>query len=281
MRNIGVFCVLLILGATALHAQQPATRPATAPAAAAQPLNPNLPTLFIIGDSTASNGPRGGWGSWMAEYFDLTKVNVTNRALGGRSSRSFINEGHWEKALADMKPGDWVLIQWGQNDGTGRPVNNPNGRPSLYSLGEETEEVTKADGTKETVHTFGWYIRKYIAETRAKGATPILLSLTAKNIFDNGKNRRPYDKYPEFAMALSQSEKVQFLDHQNIVGEKIDALGEEKTKAIFTDTTHTRPEGADMNAAGVIAGLKALDNPLMKFLSEKGKAAEAYKKPAN
>ena len=61
----------------------------------------------------------------------------------------------------------------------------------------------------------------------------------------------------------------------------IDVLGEEKTKAIFTDTTHTRPEGADMNAAGVIAGLKALDNPLMKFLSEKGKAVEAYKKPAN
>ena len=83
------------------------------------PLNPNLPTIFVVGDSTARNKADLGWGDHFAHYFDTTKVNVANRAIAGRSARSYINEGAWDKVLAEMKPGDYVLLQWGHNDGGG------------------------------------------------------------------------------------------------------------------------------------------------------------------
>ena len=87
------------------------------------PLNPNLPTIFVVGDSTARNKADLGWGDHFAHYFDLTKVNVANRAIAGRSARSYMNEGAWDKVLAEMKPGDYVLLQWGHNDGGGARID--------------------------------------------------------------------------------------------------------------------------------------------------------------
>src|SRR5215204_3322955 len=71
----------------------------------------NLPTLFIIGDSTVNNSGEGfqGWGNVIGDLFDKTKINVENRARGGRSSRTFYTEGLWEKVLSELKPGDFVL----------------------------------------------------------------------------------------------------------------------------------------------------------------------------
>jgi len=276
----GLICGLL---AGTTHAQTPAAAPVAptftatpAPAAPVRaPLNPALPTLFVIGDSTASNGARGGWGDPLSDYFDSAKINVANRARGSRSSRSFQLEGHWANALQEMKAGDYVLIQMGQNDG--RPLQNMPARSSLPGTGEETQEVTLPNGTKDIVHTFGWYLRKYIVDTRAKGATPLLLSLTAKNLWsETGQNRRPYDNYPKWTQEVAQSEKVPFLDHINIMGEQFDRMGQEKAAPFFRDSTHTTEAGAGLNAAGVVAGLKQLDGPLVKFLSAKGQAVPPY-----
>lgn len=286
LRNLAAVAMLVLIASHAL-AQNPTTAPAQWSRA---PLNPALPTLFVVGDSTASNGPRGGWGDPLADYFDPAKINARNRALGGRSSRSFIGEGYWTKLLAEMKPGDYVLIQWGQNDGGS--LDTGRARGSLPGLGEETKEILMPasgpsgpiepppPGTKEVVHTFGWYLRKYVAETRAKGATPILMSLTGKNIFDNGKNRHPYDKYPEWTAAVAKSENALYMDFNTIMGELYDKLGQEKVTTLFNprDTTHTNAAGADLNAANVVAGLKAMDSPLIKYLSEKGMVVEVYKK---
>src|SRR5438552_7834084 len=91
--------------------------------AADSPVDPRLPTLFIIGDSTVKNGRDNGdqglwgWGTPLASHFDKTKINVQNRALGGTSSRSFQTGGLWDKVLADLKPGDFVILQFGHNDG--------------------------------------------------------------------------------------------------------------------------------------------------------------------
>ena len=258
-----------------------ATATASAPAAASRPatqpaLNPKLPTLFVIGDSTASNGGRTGWGDPLSDYFDPAQINVTNRAKGSRSSRSFQLEGFWNAALKDMKAGDFVLVQMGQNDG--RPLASMPARSSLPGIGEETQEVTLPDGTKDTVHTFGWYIRKYINDTKAKAATPIVMSLTAKDMWTaDGKNRRPYDNYPLWSQQVAAAEKVQFLDHINIMGEIFEKLGQANAKKYFRDSTHTTEAGADQNAAGVVAGLKYLQSPLVNYLSAKGKAVEAYK----
>src|SRR5262249_10484959 len=134
--------------------------------------NPKLPTLFLIGDSTVKNswdlGTDGlwGWGKPLEFYFDKEKINVENQALGGTSSRSY-QKANWPGVLALVKPGDFVMMQFGHNDGA-RTL----GRSSLRGNGEETQEEGMGEA-KETVHTYGWYIRKYITDTKAKGATPI------------------------------------------------------------------------------------------------------------
>jgi lysophospholipase L1-like esterase len=102
------------------------TDPARAQVVLPEPANPKLPSIILIGDSTVRNGrddgqgkgPAGqwGWGNPIAAHFDLSKVNVVNRAVGGLSSRTYLTSGHWERTLAFVKPGDIVLMQFGHND---------------------------------------------------------------------------------------------------------------------------------------------------------------------
>ena len=148
---------------------------------------PRLPTVFLIGDSTVKNGGGQGdgglwgWGAFLGEHFDAAKMRVENRALGGRSSRTYLTEGLWDKVLAHLQPGDFVLMQFGHNDGgelaTGRA------RASLKGNGDETREVTlEKTGAKEVIHSYGWYLRNYIGGAKARGATPIVLSPVPRNI---------------------------------------------------------------------------------------------------
>src|SRR5262249_17451055 len=119
------------------------------------------PTAFLVGDSTVKTNTRGqqGWGDRLAGHLHPTKVKVANRALGGRSSRTFLTEGLWARVLADVRPGDFLLIQFGHNDGGS--LSQGRARASLKGTGQETQEVTlEATGNKEVVHTYGWYIRK-------------------------------------------------------------------------------------------------------------------------
>jgi lysophospholipase L1-like esterase len=149
------------------------------------PANPALPSLFIAGDSTAADGtPEAiGWGKPLPRFFDLAKINVVNAARGGRSSRTFVAEGLWDRLLSGVKKNDYVLIQFGQNDGA--EMNGERiARGSLPGLGEESQEIdNRVTKQHETVHTFGWYMRKMIHETADKGAMPILCSLTVRNIW--------------------------------------------------------------------------------------------------
>ena len=87
------------------------------------------PTIYIAGDSTASNVERRGWGDHFGAYFDASKVTIVNRARAGRSSRTFLTEGLWDKLTADLKPGDVVLLQFGHNDGG--PLDTGRARGSL------------------------------------------------------------------------------------------------------------------------------------------------------
>ena len=96
-----------------------------------------------------------------------------------------------------LKPGDIVIMQFGHND------NGPGG--PLRGTGEETGERETPDGRAETVHTFGWYLRKYIADTGAKGATPIVCSLIPRNIWQNGKIARPHDSHADWAREVARS----------------------------------------------------------------------------
>lgn len=135
------------------------------------------PTVFLAGDSTAADGNPDaiGWGKPLPKYFDASRIRIANRARGGRSSRTFITEGLWAKLLEGVQPNDYVLIQFGHNDGG--PIDEAPRRGSVPGLGEQTPG---------DIHTYGWYMRTMIRETREKGATPILFSLTVRNIWKVG-----------------------------------------------------------------------------------------------
>jgi rhamnogalacturonan acetylesterase len=244
-----------------------------------RPADPKLPSLFVVGDSTANNNANGGkgWGDPFVAFFDTTKINVLNRARAGRSSRTFLTEGLWGRVLQDLKAGDFVLIQFGHNDGG--PLDTGRARGSLPGLGEETKEVTKPDGTKEVVHTFGWYNRRFIADVKAKGANPIILSLTVRNIWKEGKVERGSGRFRQWAEELARAAGVQFVDVNTLIADGYEALGQEKVKALFgPDHTHTSPAGAEFNAAAVVAGLKALKgDPFEKYFSPLADEVGTYK----
>jgi lysophospholipase L1-like esterase len=230
-----------------------------------EPLNPALPTLFIVGDSTARNGADLGWGDHFAHYFDRSRINIANRAIAGRSSRTYINEGAWTRVLAEMKPGDFVLIQMGHNDGGDLGGAKPRG--TLKGIGDESQDVVQQDGHHEIVHTYGWYIRKYIADTKEKKATPILVTLTVRNIWKDGHIERDMG-YDANLRQLAADQHIALVDMGTIAANKFDALGQEKTAAYFPkDHTHTSPEGAEMNAQSVVAALRAANSPLVAYLN--------------
>ena len=234
------------------------------------------PSLFIVGDSTANNANRRGWGDPFADYFDPAKVKVLNKARGGRSSRTFVTEGLWTAVETALKPGDYVLIEFGHNDGG--PVDKEKFRGSLPGLGDETQEVALADGSKQTVHTFGWYMRKMVTETKAKGATPILLSPTVRNVWKDGKVEAGLGHYGEWAAALSGEVGIAFLDHGKAIAEEYQIRGPAKVAVFFReDHTHTSPAGADLDAAFVVAGLKGGGVvPVVAWLNAKGRAVEPF-----
>ncbi len=229
------------------------------------------PVLFLIGDSTVRNHTKGqlGWGDPIAEGFNTSKITVTNCALGGRSSRTFLTEGLWEKVRSQLQPGDFVLMQFGHNDGGS--LDDARGRASIKGISEQTAAVTnKVSGKVETVHTYGWYMEKYISDTKAKGATPIVLSPVPRKIWKNGKIARASKDYGQWAEEAAKAENVNFVDLNEIIAEKYDALGPEKVDKLFGDEhTHTNAEGARLNAKCVIEGLRQLkDSPLIPYISK-------------
>lgn len=245
------------------------------------PLNPALPTLFIVGDSTARNGYDLGWGDHLAHYFDTTRINVANRAIAGRSARSYMDEGSWDRVLAEMKPGDYVMLQWGHNDGGGPLTPAFRGRGEGRGIGDESVviPITRpyktgplVGKTTETVHTYGWYYRKYIAETRAKGATPLLLTVTVRNIWHTGADGKPHIErdmgYRKYDMEIAAAEHVPLIDMATVAADKFEMLGVRTVALLFPiDHTHTSAVGAEMNAASVVTALRNANSPLVKYLA--------------
>ncbi len=253
--------------------------------------NPALPTLFIAGDSTAARNStdiQRGWGAVLVDYFDSGKINLVNYAQGGASFPSYF-ASRWPQVVAALKPGDFVVIEFGHNWG------------HLNGIGEETQ----AGRSGGEVHTFGWYIRRFANDVRSKGATPIISTTTVRNIWTNpnatftdstivSKNDKylPEDDRVERSMGqpldngmslwarqVCEQEKIACVDHCQITAELYEKMGREAVAKLFVqDHTHTTTEGAILNAETFIAGLKTLGGmPLVDFLNDKGKAIAAYK----
>jgi lysophospholipase L1-like esterase len=240
------------------------------------PLNPNLPTLFLVGDSTVKSGGQNGaigWGERIAPYFDTGRINVVNSAIGGRSSRTYFTEGRWDKVVAQLKRGDFVIIQFGHNDG-GR-IGDPamKNRASAPGIGPETVEDTRPDGAKEQVHSFGWYMARYVADARAKGASVVLASPIPHR--DKWQEGRDFATFAEWDKQVAANAGASFMDLTMLVSDAYRQLGADKVNTFFSDArTHTNVEGADFNAARVVAGLKALPgNPLGAYFTNRALAA--------
>lgn len=220
-------------------------------------------TFYIIGDSTVRNGDgtgKGnlwGWGNFMAEYFDTTKIKIRNHALGGRSSRTFITEGRWDSITAHLKQGDYVIMQFGHND-SGPLDDTARARGTIKGVGDETKEIDNPITKKlEVVHTYGYYLTKYISEAQALGAIPIVCSPIPRNDWKEGKITRSKDSYAQWAEEVAKANHAYYIDLNKLIADKYEAMGASAVNAFFpTDHTHTNLEGARLNADIVAAALK-------------------------
>lgn len=225
------------------------------------------PVLFLVGNSTMRTGTLGngsngqwGWGYFMSEYFDQKKITVENHALGGMSSRTFYNR-LWNDVLSGIKEGDWVIIELGHNDNG--PYDSGRARASIPGIGNESIAVTiKETGVRDTVYTYGEYMRKYIKDVKSHGATPILFSLTPRNAWDNADSTvisRVNNTFGLWAKQVAKSEKVPFVDLNEITAQKYERFGKEKVKTMFyLDRIHTSEFGARINAESAAEGISNL-----------------------
>jgi rhamnogalacturonan acetylesterase len=280
MRPIMLLALLAIVSGTSVavtHAQEPGPPPLSTDLPPLPSIDPSRPTLFLIGDSTVKVGTAGqtGWGEVVGEYFDQTRLNVVNYARGGRSSRTFLTEGLWNRVLSTIRPGDYVIIQFGHND-PGELFKTTRPRGSLPGVGDDTREgVVAMTNTFEVIRTFGWYLRQYVADARARGALPILCSLVPRRIWKEDHIVR--DEHAAWTREVASATNTPFLDLNDIVARKYEALGPEKVIPLFADEhTHTTPDGARLNAESVIDGLKALNSPLTRYLSTVASTAGAH-----
>ena len=255
----------------------------------------NKPVVFITGDSTVKNADKDedgmwGWGAVANTIFDEAKIDIVNAAMAGRSCRSYLNEGRWERVYNSLKPGDFVLIQFGHNDIS--PIDKPKYRGAIatardtchvYRMQAAKEDLSKQNvidqklkantqvGSYEVVYSFGWYLKKFIQDVREKGATPILVSLTPRNEWPNGKIERRNDTYGKWYREVVEETGVEFVDLHNITADFLDKKCGKKEKAMkyFNhDHTHTSLLGAKTNAQSIAKGLRDNKSPLASYLKK-------------
>ena len=173
------------------------------------------PTLFLVGDSTMANKsdlnyPERGWGQLLPTFFDSSKIKIQNHAKNGRSTRSFIYESRWDTVMSRMKAGDFVVIQFGHND----------------------DVITKSK--TYTTHTeFRYNFSKYVKETLAKGATPILCTPIVRRNFIDSVLVETHGEYPDIIREVASQFNVALVDLHLFSKELLTQLGEEDSKPIY------------------------------------------------
>lgn len=247
------------------------------------------PVVFLTGDSTVKNEDKDedgmwGWGSQAYTVFDESKCTVVNAAKAGRSTRTYLQEERWDEVYNSLQPGDYVLIQFGHNDIGDIDKKKERG---VIATAKDTCHVYKleSNGQYKVIYSFGWYLRKFIEDAREKGATPILVSLTPRNEWHDGRGEKVGDVYPvkeksgkEYVERRNDTYGVWYrevaketgtplLDLHNISADGLDKMGRAKAAAMYNhDHTHTSLSGARFNAKNIAKGLKALKSPLAKYL---------------
>lgn len=229
------------------------------------------PVVFLTGDSTVKNEDKDkdgmwGWGSQAYTVFDSTKCTVVNCAKAGRSTRTYLQEGRWDEVYNSIRPGDYVLIQFGHNDIGDIDKNKERGTIATAS---DTCHVYKlaSNGQYKVIYSFGWYLKKFIGDVREKGGIPVLVSLTPRNEWPGGKVERRNDSYGKWYREVVEATGVDFIDLHNITADALDDMGRKKAAKMFChDHTHSSLKGARLNAKGIAEGIKRMDTQMKDLL---------------
>ncbi|MGK3987840.1 RICIN domain-containing protein [Sorangium sp. So ce136] len=228
--------------------------------------------VYIAGDSTVSNyradyKPQAGWGQMLPEYFG-SNATIVNKAIGGRSSRRFINEGRLEEILNVIRPGDYLLVQFGHNDGD---------RTRTYSDGEP-KYVSPED--------FKGYIGQYVTGARDRGAIPVLVTPPPRRSCDVNNDRKPFGNglatYASAMKAVATERDVALVDLNQRTLDHLNSIGCAASARFFlfvsagqytgaysngvSDGTHFQEHGARIMAGAVADGIDDLDLPLAAYL---------------
>ena len=232
------------------------------------------PVLFLIGNSTMRNGTLGngnngqwGWGYFFNKYFDGRKISVENQALGGMSTRTFYTD-LWPAVREALKPGDWVIVSIGHNDHADF-FDQQRARGVIDGVDPDTMVVgfNERKQVNDTVYSYGTYLRKYVSEIRAKGANPILMSLTPRDAYDPRTGKIVRKPQTQWAAYIAAIEGVPFVDLNEISGAKIDQFSRWKEQYhFFGDHIHTSAFGAELNARSAAEGIFYSANPQLKTL---------------
>ncbi|CAM4158208.1 rhamnogalacturonan lyase family protein [Lederbergia lenta] len=237
------------------------------------------PAVYIVSDSTAQTfdpywKPEAGWGQMLPKFFD-EKVKINNHAIGGRSTKTFYNEGRLDTVLREIKPNDYLLIQFGHNDAT---VSVP-------------DRYTPVEDYKE-------YLKTYVNGTRQRGAIPILITPVNRRDFnkDTGKFNVSFPEYKQAAEEVAKDLDVLLVDFNSLSREYFDQIGPEGTRSVFlhadpgiyeaypngiADDTHFQEYGA-IQVAGILASAIAeLNTPLANYVVDGGQAGEVPAIPKN
>lgn len=239
--------------------------------------NGTTPTVYLAGDSTMAEqgGKNGteGWGHYLQYSLSLP---VINRAFAGRSARSFTDQGRFASIEASLAPGDFVVIEFGHNDGGGGSLGSPNytdnGRPACPGQGDETC-TSVYNGTEVVVHTYNWYLLKAARSFLAKGASVVVSTMTPTNPWESGNfSYVPpvFVGYAENVAGVLEGEvglAAAFVNHGQYEADIFERLGKEVVDGFFLmDHTHTQPEGADVAAKAFVKGLKCGGGALTQYV---------------
>jgi lysophospholipase L1-like esterase len=214
-------------------------------------------TVWMIGDSTMAERAdtartfERGWGQALPRYLDTSAVAVRNHAANGRSTRSFLAEGRWDSVRTRLRRGDVVLIQFGHNDQKDQD-------PARY-----TNPYTAYRANLE----------RFVAEARAQGATPIVLSSIVRRHFNAaGVLQDTHGAYPAVARTVAREAGVGFVDLQLLTEELVMRAGPERSKALYDwvgeerDDTHLSAAGADSVARLAAGALRRVGGPLARHV---------------
>ncbi|CAK40153.1 CAZyme family CE12 [Aspergillus niger] len=229
-------------------------------------------TIYLAGDSTMATGGGGsdtaGWGDYVAQYLSNSSgITVSNQAVAGRSARSYTREGRFDDIASTLEAGDYVIIEFGHNDGGTLSSTSDNGRTDCSGTGSEVC-YSEYDGVNETILTFPAYLENAANTFKKIGATVIISSQTPDNPWETGTFVDDPPRFVEYAEIAADTADTSYVNHFAYVDQVYEALGADTVDAFYPiDHTHTSPAGADVVAKaflrGVVCGKLSLADELV------------------